>query len=93
MERKLYLGELIITTELNVRNGEVMFYLGYEHDTRVVHNKCLYDALSDYGIQYDKAKYIVEKCAKTFNSNTLVKLHKCDFYKEPPIKFRKANMT
>jgi hypothetical protein len=93
MDSKLYLGELVITVEFNVKNGEFMFYVGNEYDQRTTNSKCLYDALSDYGIDYSRAKEIAIKCDKLFTSGFRVKLYKGDFYKPAPTKFRKATKS
>jgi len=90
MENRKYLGKMIISWKLNEKTGDVMFHIGTEHDSKVVENKCLFDALSQYGVAYDSAKYITEKCAKFFNSDAHFRLYSTDIYKASPIKHRAA---
>lgn len=61
---------LIIDMYISVGNGEVYFSLSHRAGKKLVTRKCLYDALSDFGIDYGKAKEIVAEVSaqtkKTF---------------------------
>jgi hypothetical protein len=81
MIKERYIGKVVISSALNAKSGECWFYIGSENFTRVVENKCLYDALSDYGIGYEKAKEIVKECAKSFDSKNRFDLYTTDLYK------------
>jgi hypothetical protein len=81
MIKERYIGKIVISTALNTRSGECWFYVGSEHFTRITENKCLYDALADYGIGYEKAKEIVKECAKSLDSKNKFDLYTTDLYK------------
>ena len=58
-------GNIKIRSFLNTENGEYYFMVRSRSGAKNVTRKCLYDALSDFGINYEKAKKIVKKYAKT----------------------------
>lgn len=53
------LKSLQILMYISAQNGETYFTLSQKGVPKLITRKCLYDALSDYGIGYDKAKDIV----------------------------------
>lgn len=57
-EVKLY-GNVKIKGTLDPRTGDYWFDVSFENSIKSARRKCLYDALSDFGISYDKAKEIM----------------------------------
>jgi hypothetical protein len=56
MEEKGYPGRIKIKMTLDPSFGEVSF----EIEGTTIKRKCLYDALSDYGVKLERSKEIVE---------------------------------
>ena len=81
MIKERYIGKVVVSVTLNTKSGECWFYVGSENLSRLTENKCLYDALSDYGINYEKAKEIVKECAKSVDSKNRFDLYTTDLYK------------
>lgn len=84
MEENQSYGNLKIVGTLNPKNGEYWFTLTSENGIKSFSNKCLYDALSNYGISYEKAKEIVNKYAVTFTKTVMLETFPIDYYKEVP---------
>jgi hypothetical protein len=72
-----YPGRIKIKLVLDPRFGEVEFQI----DETNIKNKCLYDALSEYGIELDRAKYIVEDVAKCTNTGKFYHMEPIDYVK------------
>jgi hypothetical protein len=72
-----YPGRIKIKLVLDPRFGEVEFQI----DETNIKNKCLYDALSEYGIELDRAKYIVEDVAKSTNTGKFYHMEPIDYVK------------
>ena len=90
MTERVYIGNLIVSGSLNAKNGEFIFHVGSPSDTRVIEGKCLYDCLSQYGIDYEKAKELVLRCSNIFEKKAEFKIYSDDLYKKPPVKYRAA---
>ncbi|NDC95598.1 hypothetical protein EB118_10660 [bacterium] len=84
MKENQLLGNLKITGSLNHKSGEYWFTVASENGIKSFSNKCLYDALSDYGINYDKAKDIVTRYSATFDKTITLETFPIDYYKNIP---------
>jgi hypothetical protein len=73
-------GRIKVRTLLDPRFGEVYFEI--EASKRgTVKNKCLYDALSDFGIELERAKHIVKDVAILINSGKFYHIEETDYVK------------
>ena len=75
MVNPLYPGRIKIKTVLDPRFGEVHF----EIEGSNIKNKCLYDALSDYGVNLERAKEISKDLAKDTNSGKYYHMELIDY--------------
>jgi hypothetical protein len=76
-ETNPYPGRIRVKIVLDPNFGEVQF----EIDETNIKNKCLYDALSEYGIELERAKYIVADMSKSTNSGKLYHMNPIDYVK------------
>jgi hypothetical protein len=76
-EKNPYPGRIKVRMILDPAFGEVSF----EIEDSVIRNKCLYDALSEYGIELERAKYIVEDIAKSTNTAKYYHMEPIDYVK------------
>jgi hypothetical protein len=70
-------GRIKVRMVLDPAFGEVSF----EIEDSVIKNKCLYDALSGYGIEIERAKYIVADMAKSVNTAKYYHMDETDYVK------------
>jgi hypothetical protein len=70
-------GRIKVRMVLDPVFGEVSF----EIEDSVIKNKCLYDALSGYGIEIERAKYIVADMAKSVNTAKYYHMDEIDYVK------------
>ena len=77
MVNKEYPGRIKVKIVLDLKFGEVEF----EIEGTNIKNKCLYDALSEHGIEIERAKYIVEDVAKCTNTGKFYHLEPIDYVK------------
>ena len=77
MVNKEYPGRIKVKIVVDPRFGEVEF----EIEGTNIKNKCLYDALSEHGIELDRAKYIVEDVAKSTNTGKFYHMEPIDYIK------------
>jgi len=88
LEKVPLYGRVRISAKLDQRFGEMHFEV-YARKEVVTTNKCLYDALSEFGIDLDDAKGIVEDFAKMLNGE---KYYTVTYksYKKPENEINKA---
>jgi hypothetical protein len=84
MENLKSCGNIRITGTLNAKTGEYWFDVASVHGTRSTRSKCLFDALSDYGISYDKAKELVVRYSVPFSKTLIFESFPSDYYKNLP---------
>ena len=77
MVNKEYPGRIKVRLILDPKFGEVEFQIEGSN----IKNKCLYDALSEYGIELERAKYIVEDVAKCTNTGKFYHIEETDYVK------------
>ena len=77
MVNKEYPGRIKVKIVLDPKFGEVEFQI----EESVIKNKCLYDALSEYGIELERAKYIVADIAKSTDMAKFYHLEPTDYVK------------
>ena len=75
MEKFKLPGRIKVLTRLDVKFGEVTF----EIENTPVKSKCLYDALSQFGIELEKAKDIVANVALNINDSRYFHLDVSDY--------------
>lgn len=80
MEEKQYPGRIKIKICLDPRFGEVSFEIEASKKPNIK-NKCLFDALSEFGIELERAKYIVADMAKHTDSGKYYHLDTTDYVK------------
>lgn len=73
-------GRIKVKTMLDPRFGEVYFEIEASKRSTVT-NKCLYDALSDFGIELDRAKHIVKDVAISINTGKFYHVELIDYVK------------
>lgn len=78
MEDLKYPGRIKVRVVLDPRFGEVYFEIEASKKT-TVKNKCLYDALSDFGIEMARAKHIVRDLAISINTGKFYHLDPIDY--------------
>jgi hypothetical protein len=76
-EKSPYPGRIKIKIVLDPKFGEVQF----EIEETNIKNKCLFDALSEHGIELERAKYIAEDMAKCTNTGKFYHLEPIDYVK------------
>lgn len=84
MEEIKSTGNVKITGSLNPRTGEYWFEVASENGVKSTKNKCLFDALSDFGIHYDLAKDILSKYAASYGKTVTFETFSDDYYKHIP---------
>lgn len=72
-----YPGRIKVRLVLDAKFGEVEFQI----EGTNIKNKCLYDALSEHGIELKRAKYIVEDVAKCTNTGKFYHMEPIDYTK------------
>jgi hypothetical protein len=77
MVNKEYPGRIKVKMVLDPKFGEVSF----EIEESIIKNKCLYDALSEYGIEIERAKYIVADMAKSTDMAKYYHIEPIDYVK------------
>ena len=77
MVNKEYPGRIKVKIVLDPKFGEVEF----EIEGTNIKNKCLYDALSEHGIEIERAKYIVQDAAKCVTTGKFYHLEPIDYVK------------
>jgi hypothetical protein len=77
MVNKEYPGRIKVKLILDPKFGEVEFQI----EGTNIKNKCLYDALSEHGIELKRAKYIVSDIAKTTDCGKFYHLEPIDYVK------------
>jgi len=77
MVNKEYPGRIKVKIVFEPRFGEVEF----EIEGTNIKNKCLYDALSQHGIELERAKYIVEDVGKCITTGKFYHLEPIDYVK------------
>jgi hypothetical protein len=75
MAKPLYPGRIKVKTVLDPKFGEVYF----EIEGSNVKNKCLYDALSEFGVELERAKDIVADLAKSTDSGKYYHMELIDY--------------
>ena len=80
MDSKEYPGRIKVKICLDPKFGEVSFEIEASKKANVK-NKCLFDALSDFGIELDRAKYIVADMAKNTDAGKYYHLDTTDYVK------------
>lgn len=73
-------GRIKVKTMVDPRFGEVYFEIEASKRTTVT-NKCLYDALSDFGIELERARHIVKDVAISINTGKLYHIELTDYVK------------
>jgi hypothetical protein len=73
-------GRIKVRTLLDPRFGEVYFEIEASKRSTVT-NKCLYDGLSDFGIELERAKHIVKDVAILINSGKFYHIEETDYVK------------
>lgn len=73
-------GRIKVKTMLDPRFGEVYFEIEASKRSTVT-NKCLYDALSDFGIELDRARHIVKDVAISINTGKFYHVELTDYVK------------
>lgn len=73
-------GRIKVKTIVDPRFGEVYFEVEASKRS-TVKNKCLYDALSDFGIELDRAKHIVKDVAISINTGKFYHIEETDYVK------------
>ena len=76
-EKNPYPGRIKVKIVLDPKFGEVQF----EIEETNIKNKCLFDALSEHGIELERAKYIVEDIAKCTSTGKFYHLEPIDYVK------------
>jgi hypothetical protein len=77
MDKNPYPGRIKVKLVMDPRFGEVQF----EIEGTDIKNKCLYDALSEHGIELKRAKYIVEDVTKCTNTGKFYHMEPIDYIK------------
>lgn len=77
MVNKEYPGRIKVKLVLDPKFGEVEFQI----EGTNIKNKCLYDALSEHGIELERAKYIVADVAKSTDCGKYYHLEPIDYVK------------
>ena len=77
MVNREYPGRIKVKIVLDPKFGEVEFQI----ENTNIKNKCLYDALSQHGIEIERAKYIVEDVSKCINTGKFYHLEPIDYVK------------
>lgn len=75
MDRLQYPGRIKIKLVINPKFGELEFQI----DGTNIKNKCLYDALTEYGIEFERAKDIVADIAKCVNTGKYYHMDETDY--------------
>ena len=73
-------GRIKVKTLVDPRFGEVYFEIEAAKRS-TVKNKCLYDALSDFGIELDRARHIVKDVAISINTGKFYHIELNDYVK------------
>lgn len=73
-------GRIKVKTLVDPRFGEVYFEVEAAKRS-TVKNKCLYDALSDFGIELDRARHIVKDVAISINTGKFYHVELTDYVK------------
>ena len=73
-------GRIKVKTIVDPRFGEVYFEVEASKRS-TIRNKCLYDALSDFGIELDRAKHIVKDVAISINTGKFYHIELTDYVK------------
>jgi hypothetical protein len=76
-EKNPYPGRIKVKIVFDPKFGEVQF----EIEETNIKNKCLFDALSEHGIELERAKYIVQDMAKCTNTGKFYHLEPIDYVK------------
>jgi hypothetical protein len=77
MDKHPYPGRIKVKIVVDPKFGEVEFQI----EGTNIKNKCLYDALSEHGIELKRAKYIVDDVAKSTNTGKFYHLEQIDYVK------------
>lgn len=80
MESREYPGRIKVKICLDPKFGEVSFEIEASKKANVK-NKCLFDALSEFGIELERAKYIVADMAKNTDAGKYYHLDITDYVK------------
>lgn len=77
MVKNPYPGRIKVKLVLDPKFGEVEFQI----EGTNIKNKCLYDALSEHGIELERAKHIVADVSKCTNTGKFYHLEQIDYVK------------
>lgn len=80
MVNKEYPGRIKVKICLDPKFGEVSFEIEASKKANVK-NKCLFDALSEFGVELERAKYIVADMAKNTDTGKYYHLEPIDYVK------------
>ena len=80
MANKEFPGKIRVSAKLDPKFGEMWFTISGSGRSDV-QNKCLYDALSIFGIKMDAAKKIVEEMSNDLRHGRYFKIHLTEYRK------------
>ena len=80
MASREFPGKIRVTAKLDPKFGEMWFIISASGRTDV-QNKCLYDALSIFGIKMDAAKKIVEEMSNDLKNGRYFNIHLTEYRK------------
>jgi hypothetical protein len=80
MANREFPGKIRVSAKLDVRFGEMSFTISAPGRSDV-ENKCLYDALSIFGVKLDRAKKIVEQMSSDLKHGRYFSIDLIDYRK------------